>query len=953
MRKRTHQRRGGIALWVSLLTLIVAGLLLIQCAVAAERTYIDLSAVANASLENDGQTGWSNEGINDMYMYPPVPKGEFTRNGHWFRLPNMEGTSKSAVMLAGAKMPELPKEVTVDAKGAKGAFVYFLQNSVKGVAGLPAEHLVATYTVKFADGSESQIAIRDGIEIRQWWTREWFANSGPASWPILMGKNVETRKWNHHVGVWAMQWKNPHPDEAIKSIAFRSEGAESPVIFAVTVTNEDYHASPDIKKDYKRPDEAPGDYFTKKLAIESAQLYVEMRKNGMAQGVREVQLIRPDLIAVTIDASIAKGAGMAGEAAAAMQVPEAFAIEQDGGATVAPAKVGRLSYEYWNGNVGRFVQNTFYWHTYYLQLSAPLKTGAKYRVVAKQLPKDLTTSLELSFDEATSITPAIKVNQVGYSELAKRRYAYLGWWAADLGAVDYGGFKNFRVVNEGDQSVALEGSIRPRNTSDELSGEAVYEMDLSALKPGKYHILVPGLGRSNSFAVGGDAMRQLYYDTNRAFLHQRCGHALAKPYSDFTRPACHLEVYKSGFLVEGRPPRDEPKRHFRGGYHDAADYDVFEYHLRSTAQVLAMYALAPEKFTDGDLNLPESGNGVPDVLDEANWGLLAYLETQLPDGGVPYGRGNDEDAIRDWEREHNGVRPEYGLFPPDASWNMEYAATASQYARLVQKYDEARAKEYLASARKAFDWGLANLASSPADRGGKLYAAWAASELFETTGEDAYNAAFKKLYAEGAVKDASWKLAQAMPICIWTYASSKQAGVDPKVQGELKQHLVRMADEIVKNTDLPAYRVGRGPEAKGNGWGNLNGGGRWADPCIRAYVLTKDQKYLDAASLNADFQLGANPLSKTFITGMGARPPLHPQISEFLYTGPGKTGTTVRGITVYGLTGDEPKWYPSIPPWRRWRDMGNGGAEISSEFTITETIGASAMLYSFLYTTQP
>jgi hypothetical protein len=108
---------------------------------------------------------------------------------------------------------------------------------------------------------------------------------------------------------------------------------------------------------------------------------------------------------------------------------------------------------------------------------------------------------------------------------------------------------------------------------------------------------------------------------------------------------------------------------------------------------------------------------------------------------------------------------------------------------------------------------------------------------------------------------------------------------------------------------------------------------------------------LERDGLNADFQLGCNPLSKTFITGMGARPPLHPQISAFLYEKPGKRGGTVAGITIFGLTDRDPAgWYPAERPrLRRWRDLGNGGAEISSEFTITETIGASAMLYATLY----
>ena len=54
--------------------------------VLAATTLVDLSPVANTSLENDGDHGWSEEGINDMYLYPPVPTGEFTRNGYSFRV---------------------------------------------------------------------------------------------------------------------------------------------------------------------------------------------------------------------------------------------------------------------------------------------------------------------------------------------------------------------------------------------------------------------------------------------------------------------------------------------------------------------------------------------------------------------------------------------------------------------------------------------------------------------------------------------------------------------------------------------------------------------------------------------------------------------------------------------------------------------------------------------------
>jgi endoglucanase len=411
-------------------------------------------------------------------------------------------------------------------------------------------------------------------------------------------------------------------------------------------------------------------------------------------------------------------------------------------------------------------------------------------------------------------------------------------------------------------------------------------------------------------------------------------------------------VYESGHLVGGSytPKPGEKIREFKGGYHDAADFDCFTYHLRATAQVLAVYEQMPGKFKDKDLNIPESGNNIPDVLDEADWALFSYRDTQQPDGGVPLGRGNDEDAIRAWEREHKGTRPLFGLFPPTPTSCTEYAAVAAQFARLIKPFDADKAAKYLESAKKAFAWAQQQKDQGKPELGGNLFFIWAAAELFSTTGDETYNDAFKKGWAAGWGKDVHWKLFPIASICQWPYLVTTQPTADKAIQAELRQLLIQRADETAKLTNEPPYRVGRGPADKGNGWGNLNGGGYYADRLLRAYFLTKEQKYLDAACLNADFQLGCNPLGKTFISGIGVRPPNHPQISAFLYTGPGKTGTTVKGITVYGLTSDMPKWFPSeTPSWRRWRDLGNGGAEVSSEFTITETIGNSAMLYAALY----
>ncbi len=925
---------------------------LCACVALADPVYVDLSPVANRSLQDDGvagnsQGGWSDEGPNDMLVYPPVPYGPMTRNGHHFRI--AEPASEDAptiIMLRGRQLPDLPEQVTVPVDNTTGTYVYVLHSLVRLPPGMDGNAAVAHYTLKYADGTEASFALHAGRHLRHWWTQSWYDNAGADAWPILMGRNAESTKWKHYVGEWATRLDNPHPDKPITGIQLQSLGLAVPASLAITIDSADYHAGGQIKSHYSRPDEPPIGYFDQKLAQQLRQIYQVMVEREMVRGLREVEVIAPDMLAVTLDAWVAQGPGAGTDQAAALQTPEAFQISVNG-TNVSPTRVGRLSFEYWNGNIGPFQQQFIYWHTYYLQLDQPIAPGATVNVRIPKIEAPFVGSTEFTFDPAKQITPVIKVNQVAYSARSTRRYAYLGWWAADLGAVNYDRFQQFTVVDEA-TGRTTPGRIALRADNDPLSGERVYEMDLSRLGPGRYHIRIDSLGRSSSFSVGGEEMAELYRHTNRAYYHQRAGTALEAPYTTFTTPIHHHRVTRSGRVLSDDAPEspDDPSRVFRGGYHDAADFDVFTYHLRATGHTLLAYEMNPNAFGDGDLNIPESGNGIPDILDEAHWALLAYLELQREDGAIPLGRGNEQDAQRDYVRKH-GRAPEYGIFPPQASSAAEYAAAAAQYARLIRKYDSERAATYLASAEQAFRW---QQAQSERDRDANVLAVWAAAELYATTGKESYHQAFRQLFNDGAYRNIHYTMAQYYPVLMGTYARLPDRAADRSIRDALRKEILSRANDGLRKLDEAPYRVGLGDRHRGYGWGSLNGGGHYANILLLAWNLTGEQRYLDGASLNADFQLGCNPLSKTFITGMGDRPPRHPQIATYLYTGPGKTGQTVKGITVYGLADSNPPWYPTeLPPWRRWRDIGNGGAEVSSEFTITETIGASSMLYSTLH----
>jgi endoglucanase len=691
---------------------------------------------------------------------------------------------------------------------------------------------------------------------------------------------------------------------------------------------------------------------------------------GHVKGIRAVELIRPDLLAVTIDAAITRwgnGMGPAGEA----QRPENFTVSsatdtafQSG---VRPATVGRESFARFNGVAhGPFSGKTVWWHTYYLSLPKPLASGHAYTVAVAGIEAPFTSQADFAYDERRTTSKAIKINQCGYSSKAKVRFAYLGWWSGDLGPVDYSAFKRFAAIDEATEKTVLEGEVRPRTVGDvDFSGEDVYEMDLSALGPGRYHVRVPGLGRSETFVVGDEGLRDLYYHTMRAFFHQRCGQEFREPWTWVKKPACHVEVWESGHLVEGPgkiyclwrketpydPKPGEKKQSFRGGYHDAADFDVFIYHLPDVSQFLAAYEMCPEAFKDKDLNLPESGNGVPDILDEAAWGLLFWVENQNADGSVPMGRGNECDAFK---QQCGGRFPPYGLLPCRRSSAAPFAATASQFARLVRPFNAALADKHLAAAKKAYRWARANEGDlSGLDEKGmkkeqensKVLLAWAAAELFLTTADPAYNENFLADHRAGVVRH--WWL---QPIRFWPYLLCKHRGVDKEVQAWMLGEYRRWADVNVDKLAECPYRMSNG-RFDGAAWGSAQGVPH-NDLLLRLYYLTGEQKYLDAASLNADWHLGCNPLSKTFLTGMGYRHPMRPEISWFLYEGgrDDMKGRTVKGLAIYGIGPRIKTSYPSAwPSGRSSRDVWGFGAEIWNEFTVHQCLGPSAMTYAVLY----
>ena len=199
----------------------------------------------------------------------------------------------------------------------------------------------------------------------------------------------------------------------------------------------------------------------------------------------------------------------------------------------------------------------------------------------------------------------LRVNQVGYLE-GETKVAIAFSEASVRG--------NFSVHNAETGKRIFRGKAVPSEVRAWGSFSHYYKLDFSEINtPGRYYVELNG-NKSAIFGIGGEHSYKDYHENLIGFMRQqRCG------YNPFLDMVCHQ---RDGRTMYGPMP-DSTFIDVSGGWHDAGDQ--LKYLITSsnaTARMLKAYELAPEKFGDKVDDLGhEIPNGVPDVLDEAKWGL--------------------------------------------------------------------------------------------------------------------------------------------------------------------------------------------------------------------------------------------------------------------------------------------------------------------------------------------
>lgn len=242
-------------------------------------------------------------------------------------------------------------------------------------------------------------------------------------------------------------------------------------------------------------------------------------------------------------------------------------------------------------------------------------------------------------DEPTYPTP-IRVDQFGYRP-ADRKVAVVAdpevGFDSDF-EVNVGPFLEVRRVI--DDRTVLSGPPVPwaDGSLHEQSGDRGWWFDFSTLEtPGSYYVVDPEQGnRSGPFVIGDDVYNVVLDTALRMFWYNRGNieHSpnLSGPWTDgaaYVGPGQDTEARSVDTPDDPGSARD-----LSGGWFDAGDPNKYVTFATEPVHVLlSSYARRPELFHD-DLGIPESGNGVPDVLDEVRWELDWLGKMQLDDGSV-------------------------------------------------------------------------------------------------------------------------------------------------------------------------------------------------------------------------------------------------------------------------------------------------------------------------------
>lgn len=463
----------------------------------------------------------------------------------------------------------------------------------------------------------------------------------------------------------------------------------------------------------------------------------------------------------------------------------------------------------------------------------------------------------------TSNDNSVRVNHLGYAPNNQKRCVF---------TYQPGDF--FKVVKNDTNEVVYVGAVK-KEVRNELTGEMNYYGDFTnVMEPGIYHIEAAFIGRSPDFIIANGLYKDVFKDALRFMSIQRCGYVLnPELFNEYSHPSCHHG--------EGRY-FDMPDQvaDVSGGWHDAGDYGRYvQTGVKALNDLFIAYLNNPESFSD-DMQIDESGNGIPDILDEAKVEVSWLMKMQSSWGEV-YSKAVSAEIPGDIAPQDD--KQQVNILTGETTATGDFVGAMALSSMIYQDIDPDFSKQCLEKAKLSWDY-LRNDATSvvtqtnPPEINAGLYRDnndnderfYASIAMYLASDDTKYLDYAKEIFA----KDNKCVLGTNYTN-VGTYGAYLYLTSDVKKDSfyeDIKKVVLEEADKIVNvvkndgyNTSVTSYSWGSNGDIVNNGI-----------MLVMAYKISDNQEYQQMAVEQLNYLFGKNALDRTFVTGYGRNYPTEP-----------------------------------------------------------------------------
>lgn len=479
-----------------------------------------------------------------------------------------------------------------------------------------------------------------------------------------------------------------------------------------------------------------------------------------------------------------------------------------------------------------------------VQMLALLSTAAGCGSIgdfpAEALPnkeeEDEFTSLGLSpeFDYAVPESlPSILVDQVGYA-VGSSKLAVINNEEPP---------ETFALLDAGTGREVYTGKIENKGFDATVNANISYADFTDFDTAGSYYIQAPSIGRSYVFEIAENPYQELLEKVFLQYYFNRCGLTLsAELAGEAAHNACHSREaqMKEEAMI---------KKDVSGGWHvdEIGSRDVAK-GCRAVNSMLLAYELYPEAIGD-DMGIPESGNDIPDVLDEVKYEIDWLLKMQDAKSGAVYA------SVSSVDNKTAGYILYIDGITMDAT--IHFAASMAKFSYLYQDYDRDFATLCLQAADRAYRYAEKYLADVPQEQ-----YFFASAELYRATGSYRYHNVVKNYLAQNKEQDLE------NDFVFWgcvAYLSTKQK-VDMALCSTLAQNLMRQG-EVISYASKDSKLLVNTDETRGGNSALLRDMMRLV---VVDHIIT-NHEYTTVLENHLHYMLGRNLQSISYLDGFGGR----------------------------------------------------------------------------------